>query len=370
LFVRAAGRTIEPGGSSDDETLKWETFLRPVRLNRVTRNNSQNIVITGASAGVGRAVVRRFARDGANIGLIARERTRLDEAASEVETLGGAAIALPADVADAEQVETAASLFEERFGPIDIWINCAMATVLAPVYETTPEEFRRVTEVTYLGCVHGTLAALARMRRLGRGTIVQVGSALAYRSIPLQAPYCAAKHAIVGFTDSLRSELIHERSPIKLTVVHLPGVNTPQFEWARNKMPNRPQPVPPIFQPEVAADGIHYAALHPRRELWVGRSSYMVILGQKLFPGYLDRKMARAAFGGQQTDEPAEQRPDNLFDPVPGAYDAHGRFDRRATSVSPALWLAEHRNGVASMLGLVALGAIAALAARAIDRTR
>jgi NAD(P)-dependent dehydrogenase (short-subunit alcohol dehydrogenase family) len=339
-----------------------------VSKNISVRKKPRNVIVTGASAGVGRAVVRRFARDGANVGLIARDRARLEDAVREVEELGGTAMALPADVADPVQVENAASLFEERIGPIDIWINGAMVTVLARVHETTPAEFRRVTEVTYLGCVHGTLAALKRMRRQGWGTIVQVGSALAYRSIPLQAPYCAAKHAIVGFTDSLRSELIHERSPIKLTVVHLPGVNTPQFEWARNKMPHRPQPVPPIFQPEVAADGIHYAALHPRREFWVGRSSYLAIIGQKIFPGYLDHKMARAAFGGQQTDEPAEDRPDNLFDPVAGDFGAHGRFDRRATSVSPALWLTEHRSAAASALGLVALGAIAAFVARAIDR--
>jgi NAD(P)-dependent dehydrogenase (short-subunit alcohol dehydrogenase family) len=319
---------------------------------------------------VGRAVARRFAADGDCLGLIARDEARLQRAVAEAETLGGTAMALPADVADPEQVEQAAAQFESRHGPIDIWINGAMVTVLGPVDAITPEEFRRVTEVTYLGCVHGTLAALKRMRRQGRGTIVQVGSALAYRSIPLQAPYCAAKHAIVGFTDSLRSELIHERSPIRLTVVHLPGVNTPQFEWARNKMPNRPQPVPPIFQPEVAADGIHYAALHPRRELWVGRSSYMAIIGQKLFPGFLDRKMARSAWGGQFTAEKSEARADNLHAPAPGDFGAHGRFDSRAASSSPTLWATEHRAGAAALLGLVAVGTMAALAARAIGKRR
>lgn len=336
----------------------------------MSRTRPLNVVITGASAGVGRAVARRFARDGAKLGLIARDESRLARAVTEVEKLGGYAVALPADVADAAQVEEAAERFTHSVGPIDIWINGAMVTVLARVDDITPEEYRRVTEVTYLGCVHGTLAALKRMRGQGWGTIVQVGSALAYRSIPLQAPYCAAKHAIVGFTDSLRSELIHDRQPIKLTVVHLPGVNTPQFEWARNKMPHRAQPVPPIFQPEVAAEGIHYAALNPRRELWVGRSSYMTILGQRLVPGYLDRMLARAAFSGQQTSEPAEDRPDNLFEPVAGDYGARGRFDSRATTRSPALWLAENRSTVASALGLVAVGAIALAAASTARKIR
>lgn len=224
-----------------------------------------NVVITGASAGVGRAVARRFAADGANVGLIARGLDRLDVAARETETLGGKALALPADVADAEQIERAAESFERRFGPIDVWINCAMATLLAPVHETTAQEFRRVTEVTYLGCVNGTLAALRRMRGRDSGTIVQTGSALAYRSIPLQAAYCGAKHAIVGFTDSLRSELLHDNSRIRISVVHLPAINTPQFQWARNKMKKQAQPLPPIFQPEVAARAIHLAAYQPRR---------------------------------------------------------------------------------------------------------
>jgi NAD(P)-dependent dehydrogenase (short-subunit alcohol dehydrogenase family) len=332
-------------------------------------NTHLNVVITGASAGVGRAIARRFAADGANLGLIARGRDRLEAAAREAEMLGGKALVLPVDVADAEQVDAAADKFEDRFGPIDIWINCAMVTVLAPVHETSPDEFRRVTEVTYLGCVHGTLAALKRMRKQDRGTIVQVGSALAYRSIPLQAPYCAAKHAIVGFTDSLRSELLHQNSPIHVSVVHLPAVNTPQFSWARNKMKRQAQPLPPIFQPEVAADAIHYAAFHPRREYWVGRSAIMAILGQKLFPGLLDRKMARDAYGGQQTNEPAEERADNLVEQLPGGYGAHGRFDDRAQALSPVLWLSHHRTAVALGFGLSALTTAAGLmAAKALAR--
>lgn len=252
------------------------------------------VVITGASAGVGRATARLFAeRDGARIGLIARGRERLETAADEVRQSGGKALALPCDVADAAGVEQAAEKVERAFGPIDIWVNCAMATMMAPVGKMTPEEFRRVTEVTYLGSVHGTMSALHRMRQRDRGVIVQVGSALAYRSIPLQSAYCGAKHGIVGFLDSLRSELIHDKSHVRLSVVHLPAVNTPQFSWMRNRMPRRPQPVPPIFQPEVAADAIHFAAHHPRREFWVGRSSVQAIMAQRIAPGLLDRFLAR-----------------------------------------------------------------------------
>ncbi|SEP69435.1 NADP-dependent 3-hydroxy acid dehydrogenase YdfG [Faunimonas pinastri] len=301
------------------------------------------VVITGASAGVGRAVAARFARDGASIGLIARGPERLEAAAEEVRHIGGQALALPLDVADHDQVEAAATRVEEEFGPIDIWINGAMATLLGPLHEMSPEEFRRITEVTYLGNVHGTMAALKRMRVRDRGTIVQIGSALAYRSIPLQSAYCGAKHAIVGYTDSLRSELIHDGSRVRLTVVHLPAVNTPQFEWARNKMPFRQQPVPPIYQPEVAASGIHYAALHPgRREYWIGSSSYQAILGQKVAPGLLDRMMAKKGYSGQMTSEPETPRGDNLFAPVPGDFGARGRFGNRARSFSPALFLSEH----------------------------
>ncbi|WP_128291153.1 SDR family oxidoreductase [Afifella aestuarii] len=318
----------------------------------------KTVVITGASAGVGRALTRRFARDGARLGLIARDRRRLEETAEEVRVLGGEAMIFPIDVADAEKVDIAAEEVEQRFGPIDIWINVAMVTVMAPVAKTTPEEFRRVTEVTYLGCVHGTLAALKRMQPRNHGTIVQTGSALAYRSIPLQAPYCAAKHAIVGFTDSLRCELIHDNSAIKLTVVHLPGLNTPQFDWARNKMPRRAQPLPPIFQPEVAADGIYFAAHHPRRELWVGRSAYQAILGQRVAPGLLDKMMAERAYDGQMAAEAEIERPDNLFEPVAGSYAAHGRFDVKAQNTAPALWATEHREAIGKGAGIAAAGAL------------
>ncbi len=327
------------------------------------------IVITGASAGIGRATVRRFAAPGVRIGLIARDRERLERAAGEVRAAGGEALVLPLDVAEADAVEDAADRVERAFGPIDTWINVAMVTVLSPVAQMRAEEYRRVTEVTYLGTVHGTLAALRRMRPRNRGTIVQVASALGYRSIPLQSAYCAAKAAVIGFTDSLRCELIHDGSGIQLTAVQLPAVNTPQFEWARSRMPRRPQPVPPIFEPELIADAIHHAAYHPRREYWLGGSAIKAILGAKLAPGLTDRMMARRAWSGQMTDEPAEDRPDNLFDPVPGDFAARGRFSDRAAARSPAIWASEHR---AAGLGAVAAAGLAAclLAALAIGAPR
>lgn len=323
------------------------------------------VVITGASAGVGRAIVRRFAEDGARIGLVARNAERLEAAAREVREAGGEALVLPLDTADADAVEAAAARVEESFGPIDVWINVAMVTVLSPVSEMTPEEYRRVTEVTYLGYVHGTLSALKRMTPRQRGVIVQVGSALAYRSVPLQSAYCAAKHAVVGFTDSLRSELIHERSGVALTVVQLPAVNTPQFEWARNKLPHRAQPLPPIFEPEVIAEAIHYAARHPRREYWLGFPAVKAILAQKLAPGIADHILADQGYSGQMTDEPRlAGRPDNLFESVSGDYGARGRFSNRATDNSPTIWASEHRDALLAVAGFVALGAVAATALR------
>lgn len=304
---------------------------------------SKTVAITGASAGVGRAVARRFARDGASVGLIARNRPRLDTAVREIEDAGGRALACAADVADPNAVEDAAEAIEGALGPIDIWINGAMATAFSPFDRLAADEFRRVTEVTYLGTVHGTMAALKRMRPRGSGVILQIGSALAYRSIPLQSAYCGAKHAVVGFTDSLRSELIHDGAKIDLVVVHLPAVNTPQFDWGRNKMPHRPQPLPPIFQPEVAADAIHYAARHPRRELWLGWPTVKAILGQRVAPGLLDLILAHRGYSGQQTGEPAATRDGNLFTAVEGEYDAHGRFDSRAQDHSAQLWFAKHR---------------------------
>ena len=320
------------------------------------------VAITGASAGVGRATARRFADEGAAVALFARGEERLEAAAAELRAQGSEALALLVDVADATAVESAAARVEEELGPIDVWVNNAMATVFSPVAELEPEEFRRITEVTYLGSVWGTMAALRCMRPRDRGTIVQVGSALAYRGIPLQSGYCGAKHALQGFLDSLRTELLHDGSGIRLTAVHLPALNTPQFDWVRTKMPKDPQPVPPIFQPELAAEAIVWAANNPRRELWVGWPAVQAIVGDKLAPGLLDRYLARTAYDAQMLDDPVEpDRPDNLFEPVPGEFGAHGRFDRSARPQSLQLWLAMNRRwlgvGLATALAGVALRA-------------
>jgi NAD(P)-dependent dehydrogenase (short-subunit alcohol dehydrogenase family) len=289
------------------------------------------VVVTGASAGVGRATVRAFARQGCSVGLIARGTEGLEAAAAEVRQYGERAVTVPADVADAEAVDRAADQIERELGPIDVWVNVAMATIYAPVAEITPAEYKRATEVTYLGYVYGTMAALRRMRPRNRGTIVQVGSALSYRAIPLQAPYCGAKFAIRGFTDALRCELLHDRSRIHLTMVQMPALNTPQFNWGRNKLPMRPQPVPPIFQPEVAADAIVFASTARRREVWVGGSTFKAILGTKIAPGFLDRYLARFGYDSQMSSEPAlKDAPDNLFKPIEGDFGAHGRFDAQA----------------------------------------
>jgi short-subunit dehydrogenase len=321
------------------------------------------VVVTGASAGVGRAVVTEFAREGAHIGLIARGRERLEATKREVEELGGKALVLPVDVADAGQVEQAAERVEQELGPIDIWVNDAMTTIFAPFLQITPEEFKRATEVTYLGQVYGTMAALKRMHARNRGTIVQVGSALAYRSIPLQSPYCGAKHAIVGFTDSIRSELIHDNSAVHITAVMLPAMNTPQFSWCRTRLPRHPQPVPPIFQPEVAARAIVWAAKHKRREVYVGFPTVKAIYGNELAPSFADRYLAKHGFSGQQTAQPiSPDRPDNLFEPVEGDYGAHGIFGNRASSFSvqsslnlESMTLMGHRGLVASA-ALIAAG--------------
>ena len=314
------------------------------------------VVITGASAGVGRAAAREFAKCGASLGLLARGQEGLEGARKEIEAVGGRALVLPTDMADAPQVEAAADAIERELGPIDVWVNNAMVSILAPLSEVTPEEFRRVTEVTYLGYVWGTMAALKRMRPRDRGCIVQVGSALAYRAIPLQAAYCGAKHAIRGFTESVRCELLHDRSRVRLTVVELPGLNTPQFEWIRNRMPHKAQPVGTIYQPEVAARAIVWAAHHDRRELYVGTPTVEAILGDKLAPGLLDQYMARTVYRGHQTNEPEDpRRPDNLWDPVPGDHGAHGPFDNRAKHRSLQLWATTHRQ----WLVVAALGAVA-----------
>jgi len=330
-----------------------------LKESRRVRSNKKPevVVITGASAGVGRATVRRFAKDGACIGLLARGVDGLEGAKREVESAGGQALVLPTDVADPKQVEAAAEAVEREFGPIDVWVNDAMASVFAPVKDTTPEEFRRVTEVTYLGVVYGTMCALKRMLPRDCGTIVQVGSALAYRSIPLQSAYCGAKHAIHGFTDSLRCELIHDKSNVHLTMVQLPAVNTTQFGWVRNRLPNRAKPLGKIFQPEVAAEAIHWAAHHRRRELYLGMPSVESIVGNKVAPGLLDRYLGRKGYKGQQTGEPKDpNQPDNLWEPVPGDHGAHGTFDEEAHGRSPEFWFAKNRN----RLGWIAAGCAAA----------
>src|SRR5438874_597039 len=311
------------------------------------------VVITGASAGVGRATVQAFARRGARLGLIARGPDGLEAARKEVEQLGGSALVFAIDVADAEKVEEAAARVEEAFGPIDIWVNNAMVSVFSPVKEMTAEEFQRVTGVTYLGVVFGTLSALKRMLPRDRGSIVQVGSALAYRGIPLQAAYCGAKHAIQGFTESLRCELLHDRSGVHVAMVQLPAMNTPQFDWVKSRLPRAPQPVPPIYAPEIAADAIVWAAAHRRRELSVGAPTAAAIWGNKIASGLFDRYLARTGYDAQQTDEPADpDRPDNLWAPLPGDHGAHGRFTSRSTNSSPLTWVNERLPAIAACLAV------------------
>jgi NADP-dependent 3-hydroxy acid dehydrogenase YdfG len=307
------------------------------------------VVVTGASAGVGRAVARAFGQQGAKVGLIARTREALEDAAREIERAGGEALVLPLDVADWGAVEKAADEVVARWGRIDVWVNDAMVSVFSPVKETTPEEYRRVTEVDYLGYVHGTKAALKHMLPRDEGHVIQIGSALVYRSIPLQSAYCASKAAIRGFTDSLRCELYHDGSDVKLTMVQLPAVNTPQFDVVRSRLPNHPQPVPPIFEPEVIARAVLYVADHPTRELWVGWSAVKAILGQKLIPGLLDRYLGRVGYAAQQTDEPvAPGREDDVDRPLPGDRGAHGDFDDRAKGWSGELWLRMNRRWIAA----------------------
>lgn len=314
------------------------------------------VVITGASAGVGRATVREFARRKASIGLIARSQDGLEAARREVEEAGGRALVLPTDVAHADQVEAAAARVEREFGPIDIWVNNAMCSVFSPIKEMTAEEFKRVTEVTYLGYVYGTLAALKRMLPRDRGVIVQVGSALAYRSIPLQSAYCAAKHAIAGFTDSLRCELVHDQSNVQVTMVDMPALNTPQFGWVKSRLKRKAQPVPPIFQPEIASQAIYHAAHHPRRQFFVGTPTVLAIQGQKFIPGMLDRYLGKTGYDSQQTSEPEDpNRPDNVWHPIPGDHGAHGAFDTRAHNFSLQVWLDLHRNWLlAGLAGILA----------------
>lgn len=319
----------------------------------------KTVVVTGASGGVGRATAIAFGKRGWRVALLARGAEGLEGARRDVEAAGGAALIVPTDVADQAAVEAAAERVEREWGPIDVWVNNAMATIFAPVMEVDPADFKRATEVTYLGSVWGTLAALRHMMPRDRGTIVQVGSALAYRSIPLQAAYCGAKSAIRGFIDSVRCELIHEGSNVKLTHVHLAAFNTPQFDWGRTTMRKKPQPVGKIFQPEVAAENIYWAARHPRREVWVGWPATQAILGQKVLPGYLDRRLAFEAWEGQLAEEPVGAgRADNLYTPVREDRGAHGRFDAKALTHSMQAWLNRHRVALAlgAALPLVAAG--------------
>jgi NAD(P)-dependent dehydrogenase (short-subunit alcohol dehydrogenase family) len=325
------------------------------------------VVVTGASAGVGRAVARQLGQRGDRVALLARGQAGLDGAARDVEALGGRALPIRVDTADADAVEAAADRVERELGPIDVWINDAFAGVFARVWECSAAEIRRVSEVCYLGYVHGTLAALARMRPRDRGTIVQVGSALAYRGIPGQAPYCAAKHAIQGFNEALRCELLADGSRVRVTMVQLPAVNTPQFGWVRSRLPHQPQPVPPIYQPEVAARGIVWAADHPRRrEHWVGGSTVATLVANAVAPGLLDRYLARGGLASQQTPQPADpDRPDDLFRPVDdgahgGDRGAHGAFDRRAHQRSVQLWCSHHHGLLLGGLTAAAAGLVAA----------
>ena len=313
------------------------------------------VVVTGAGAGVGRAVAEEFARHGWSVALLSRDLGRLERAASQLgDRFGVRALAIPTDVASAEAVEAAADRVERELGPIHTWVNAAMATVFAPVSSLTAQEVERGTRVTYLGAVHGMMAALQRMRSRNKGVIVNVGSALAYRSIPLQSIYCGAKSAIRGFTDSLRSEILHDNLAIQLSMVDLPAINTPQFDWALNKTGRRSQPVPPIFQPEVAARAIFFAATHKRRDIWVGLSTVKAILANRIVPGLLDRYLAKAGYSGQLTDETLPPNaPSNLFEPVPGRYGAHGRFDARARNASSAMFTERHRAAMIVTLALL-----------------
>jgi len=322
-------------------------------------NSGRVVVVTGASAGVGRAAARAFASEGAHVGLIARDTEGLQAAAREMGELGGKGLAVPADVADADQVAAAAARIEQELGPIEVWVNNAMTTIFGRLTDVTPQEYKRATEVTYLGTVYGTMAALRRMLPRNNGHIIQVGSALAYRSIPLQAAYCGAKHAIAGFTDSLRSELIHDNKDIHLTMVQLPAMNTPQFTWCRSKMPRHPQPVPPIFQPEVAAERIVWASHHTRREVFVGAPTVIAIEANKVAPALADYYLGRTGFDSQQTKEDVpKDRPDNLFEPLPGDFGAHGIFGEQAHTQAATTWLSEHK-GLTAFAGAMALGALA-----------
>jgi len=326
-------------------------------------NDSPVVVVTGSSAGLGRSIAHAFAKRGARLGLLARNPEALEAAKRECESLGGEAIFIPTDVADADAVDRAANRIEEHFGPIDIWVNDAMVSVFSPVKEMEASDYKRVTEVLYLGFVHGTLSALRRMLPRDRGTIIQIGSALSYRSIPLQSAYCACKHAINGFTDSLRCELHHDKSNVKVTTVQMPAMNTTQFNWVKNRMPHNTQPVPPIFEPEICAEVVVAAGMaeNPRREYWVGTPTIEAIVAQRIFPGLLDWYLGKTGYKSQQLqNEPRDpSQPNNLYDYVPGAHSARGKFDDRSKQTSAEVFLSLHR-------GWLAMGALALLGTSAL----
>jgi NAD(P)-dependent dehydrogenase (short-subunit alcohol dehydrogenase family) len=335
--------------------MRWS----PARSDQVQAQSVETVVVTGGTAGVGRATVREFARNGSNVAILARGRDRLEATKREVEELGGRALAIPVDVADATAVEQAAERIEGELGPIDVWVNNAFAGIFARFLDVTPEEYERVTAVTYVGQVNGTRAALKRMIPRNRGSVVLVGSALAYRGIPLQSAYCGAKHAIQGLIDSVRSELIHDAPGVRICMVQLPGLNTPQFEWIRAKLPGKPRPIGTVFQPEVAARAIYFAAHTDRKEIEVGFPAAKAIWGDKFVSSLLDEYLAKVGFKGQQSSEPVSpDRKDNLFEPVEGDFAAHGRFDSEATDSSPELWATMHKK----QIGLGALGVAAAAA--------
>jgi NAD(P)-dependent dehydrogenase (short-subunit alcohol dehydrogenase family) len=324
------------------------------------------VAVTGASAGLGRAIAHAYAKQGASVGLIARNPEALAAAQRECEELGGRAIFVPTDVSDAEAVDRAAGEIEEKLGPIDVWVNDAMVSVFSPVKEMEPADYKRVTDVLYLGFVHGTLAALKRMLPRDKGTIIQIGSALAYRSIPLQSAYCACKHAINGFTDSLRCELHHDKSKVNVTVVQMPAMNTTQFDWVKNRMPHNTQPVPPIFEPEVAAQVVVAAGMarKPRREYWVGTPTVAAIVGQKIIPGLLDRYLGKTGYKSQQIqNEPRDENaPNDLYSYVPGVHSARGKFDDRSARTSAEVFVSLHREWFA--VGALAVAGVAAVLLR------
>jgi NAD(P)-dependent dehydrogenase (short-subunit alcohol dehydrogenase family) len=341
-----------PNGAPPTLPRKGPEYGRSIQgtCGNVTIAGRPVVVVTGASSGVGRATARTFGRTGAAVGLIARGRDGLDGATKELDEVGVSCLAVQTDIADPDQLREAASRIEEKLGPIDVWVNNAMTTVFSPIGSITPEEFRRVTEVTYLGAVYGTMEALRLMKPRDRGVIVQVGSALSYRAIPLQSAYCGAKHGLRGFTDSVRCELLHDRSNVRVTMVQLPALNTPQFEWSRSHMLRRAQPVPPIYQPELAADAIVWASGHARREVNVGGTTTATIMAQKLWPGLLDRYLGKSGYDAQQTYQPENPgRDDNLFAPASFDLGAHGTFNDRSHARSIQWWATRHRAALAAV---------------------